>query len=89
MIIALSIILALTVLYLLAALVHIKAIQKELQALGKEQHTQNKDIIDLLKYRNESTEMLLQHIEILKYLCDKDPILSKTRKQYVGPVGEA
>jgi TRAP-type uncharacterized transport system fused permease subunit len=89
MIIALSIILALTVLYLLAALVHIKAIQKELQALGKEQHTQNKDIIDLLKYRNESTEMLLEHIEILKYLCDKDPILSKTRKQYVGPVGEA
>jgi hypothetical protein len=89
MIIALSIILALTVLYLLAALVHIKAIQKQLQALDKEQHTQNKDIIDLLKYRNESTEMFLQHIEILKYLCDKDPILSKTRKQYVGPVGEA
>jgi TRAP-type uncharacterized transport system fused permease subunit len=89
MITALSIVLALTVFYLFASIVHIRAIQKELQELNKEQHTQNKDIIDLLKYRNESTEMLLEHIEILKYLCDKDPILSKTRKQYVGPVGEA
>jgi cell division septal protein FtsQ len=89
MITALSIILGITILFLLSAIAHIQAIQKELVELSKEQHTQNKDIIDLLKYKNDSTEMLLQHIEILKYLCEKDPLLSRTPIRYMGPVGEA
>lgn len=89
MIIVLSIALVVTVFYLLAAIAHIRAIQKELEDLGKEQHTQNMDIINLLKYKNESSEMLLQHIEILKYLCEKDPLLGKMRIPYTGPIGEA
>lgn len=89
MIIVLSIALAVTILFLLAAIVHIVAIQKELEALAKEQHTQNMDIINLLKYRNESSEMLLQHIDILKYLCDRDPLLGKLNIPYTGPIGEA
>lgn len=89
MIIALSVVLTITILYLLSAIVHMKAIKKQLEALDKEQHTQNMDIINLLKYKEDSTEMLLQHIEILKYLCEKDPLLSKAKKQYVGPIGEA
>ena len=89
MITALSIILGITVLFLLSAIAHIQAIQKELVELNKEQHTQNKDIIDLLKYKNDSTEMLLQHIEILKYLCEQDPMLRKHTIPYMGPIGEA
>lgn len=87
--IILSIILTVVVLFLLAAIIHIKAIQKELEQLDKEQHTQNMDIILLLKHKQEITEILLQHIEILKYLCDKDPLLGKTSIPYTGPIGEA
>lgn len=89
MIIILSIVLAITVIFLLAAIAHIRAIQKELEALGKEQHTQNMDIINLLRYKQDSTEMLLQHIDILKYLCDQDPMLRKHTMPYMGPIGEA
>ena len=89
MIIILSIALAITIFYLLAAIIHIRAIQKELEALGKEQHTQNMDIIEMLKFRNQATDMFIQHIDILKYLCDQDPTLSKKRSEYFGPIGEA
>jgi len=89
MITTLSILLGITILFLLAAIGHIKAIQKELIELSKEQHQQNKDIINLLHYKADSSEMLLQHIEILKYLCEKDPLLSRLTVPYMGPVGEA
>jgi hypothetical protein len=42
-----------------------------------------------MKYRNQSSEMLLQHIEILKYLVEQDPMLNKTKVPYMGVVGEA
>jgi hypothetical protein len=34
-------------------------------------------------------EMLLQHIEILKYLIEQDPQLGRIRMPYGGVVGEA
>lgn len=34
-------------------------------------------------------EMLLTHIEVLKYLVDQDPILGKTKIPYTGVIGEA
>ncbi len=33
--------------------------------------------------------MLLQHIEILQYLVDKDDLLGKKKIYYKGPMGEA
>ena len=67
---------------------HIGFIKKELIEIDKEQHQQNKEIMDLMRYKLQHDEMLLQHIEILKYLVEQDPMLSK-RPLYTGPIGEA
>jgi hypothetical protein len=88
-IIILSILLAATILYLASAIIHIRKIQEELTAISKEQHTQNMDIIEFMKYRHESTVMLLQHIEILKYLVEQDSMLGSKPIPYFGTVGEA
>ena len=75
--------------FLLAAILHIGKIQKELIGIDKEQHTQNKEIIQLMQANIQHGEMLLQHIEILKYLVEQDPQLGKVRIPYGGVVGEA
>ena len=89
MITALWITLGITILLLLAAIAHITKIQKELEGIDREQHTQNMDVLNLMKKHYTHEEILLQHIEILKYLCEKDPLLNGTSKLYMGPVGEA
>lgn len=88
MIIALSIALFTVSIFLTAAIIHIRAIQRELQELSEEQHSQNKDIITLMKTHMTHQEMLMQHIEILKYLVDQDPMIGR-KVRYTGPVGEA
>ena len=87
--ITLSILLGITILFLLSAILHIGKIQKELTTIDKEQHIQNQEIIKLMKANVQHSEMLMQHIEILKYLVEQDPQLSKTRILYGGVVGEA
>ena len=82
-----TLIIALAIL-LVSAILHIKKIQDELVAIDREQHTQNMDIIELIRHRQQTTEMLLQHIDILKYLVEQDPMLSK-QKKWNMPVGEA
>ena len=82
-----TLIIALAIL-LVSAILHIKKIQDELVAIDREQHTQNMDIMELIKHRQQTTEMLLQHIDILKYLVEQDPMLSK-QKKWNMPVGEA
>jgi hypothetical protein len=89
MIIALSVALVFMFFVLLGALAHIGKLQKQLIDIDKEQHTQNTDIIDLIKFKGEATQMLLQHIEILQYLVDKDDLLGKKKIYYKGPMGEA
>ena len=89
MIITLSILLGITMIFLLSAIIHILKIQKELELLGREQHTQNKDIMDLLKYRGESSVVILQHSDVLTYLCDKDPLLNKIKTPISTIVGQA
>jgi hypothetical protein len=89
MITTLAILLGLTILFLLSAIVHIGKIQKELIEIDKEQHKQNMDIIDLIKDDQEIKGMLLQHVEILKYLLEQDPQLGRTKIPYGGVVGEA
>jgi hypothetical protein len=34
-------------------------------------------------------EMLLQHIEILKYLVEQDPKLNSGKMYFTGPIGKA
>ena len=81
-------VLSITVLFLMSAILHIHKIQHELEELGKEQHTQNMDIINMMKVKIQHEEMLLQHIEILKYLIEQDPKL-KRHQMLFGPMGEA
>jgi hypothetical protein len=89
MIITLAILLGITILFLLSAIIHIMKIQKELIEIDKEQHTQNMDIIGLMKDNQEIKGMLLQHIEILKYLVEQDPKLNAGKMYFTGPIGEA
>ena len=83
------IILGVLLIFLIAVASHIGKILKELEALSREQHIQNIDIIRLTKANSEMKNMLLQHIEILKYLCEQDPMIGKVRIPYTGPIGEA
>jgi len=88
MIIVLSILFVLCVIFMLAMLAHIGKIQKELDILGKEQHTQNMDIIDLIKSKLEISDILISHAEVIQYLADKDDLIGK-KNYYSGPIGEA
>ena len=88
-IITLAGILGITILFLISAIIHIHRIQNELIEIDKEQHTQNEEIIQLMKNHIKHQDMLLTHIDILKYLIEQDPMLSKTRIPYGGVIGEA
>jgi flagellar basal body-associated protein FliL len=77
---------------IVVGLIHfIFEMKQQLELLDREQHTQNTDIIKLIKEDNEIRVMLLQHIEILKYLVEQDPKLNSNKKIYFtgGPIGEA
>ena len=89
MIIVLSISLGITMLVLASAVIHILKIQKELELLGREQHTQNMDVIELIKYRSESSVMLLHHTHILEYLAEQDAKQNKNKYPIHSIIGEA
>ena len=72
-----------------SVILHINKLQQQVNLLDKEQHIQNKEIMELMKYKSQHDEMLLQHIEILKYLIEQDPKINSGKMYYTGPVGEA
>ena len=73
-----------------AGLIYISAsIKHQLELMDKEQHVQNKDIYNLMKENHELKGMILQHVEILKYLIEQDPKLNAGKIYFTGPVGEA
>jgi len=88
-IITLSGILLVTILFLISAIIHIMKIQHELESLDKEQHNQNNDILNLMKRHMTHQEMLLQHIEILKYLVEQDPKMKANKIMFSNTIGEA
>lgn len=65
------------------------SINKHLEAIEREQYEQDKEIIKLMQNHKQHQEMLLQHIEILKYLVEQDPKLNSGKMYFTGPVGEA
>lgn len=75
--------------FLFTAILFIDKLQKQVNLLDKEQHQQNKEIMELMKYKLQHDEMLLTHIEVLKYLVEQDPKLNAGKMYYTGPVGEA
>ena len=89
MIIILSILLGVTIVFLVGAILRIDKLKQHIELLDREQHTQNKDIIELLKYRSESSIVILQHSDVLTYLCDQDPLLNKIKMPISTIVGQA
>ena len=89
MMIVLSILLGITMLFLASAIIHIRKIQNELIEIDKEQHEQNKDIIELMKYRGESSVMLIQHTQVLEYLAEQDAKRNKNKYPIPSIIGEA
>ena len=89
MVIILFILVIVLALFLTSAILHIMKIQKELIEIDKEQHTQNNEIAVLMRNHLKHQEMLLQHIEILKYLVEQDPKLNSGKMYFTGPIGEA
>ena len=75
--------------FLFTAILHISKLQQQVNLLDKEQYQQNKEIMELMGYKSQHDEMLLQHIEILKYLVEQDPKLNSGKIYYTGPVGKA
>ena len=89
MIIILTILLTVTMLFLASAIIHILKIQQELELLGREQHTQNMDIIELLKANDKLTKVNDEQdkalVFIIQHLVEKE----KITVPYMGPMGEA
>ena len=76
--------------FLFTAILFIDKLQKQVNLLDKEQHVQNEDIYKLMKENYELKGMILQHVEILKYLVEQDPKLNSGRMYFTGgPIGEA
>jgi hypothetical protein len=63
--------------FLVGAILRIDKLKQHIELLDREQHAQNKDILELLKYRGESSVVILQHSDVITYLCDQDPLLNK------------
>jgi len=68
---------------------NIKKLQDQIELLDREQHTQNKDILGLLEYRNESSSMILQNREVITYLMERDPLMNSIKNPMSSIVGEA
>jgi len=89
MIIVLSVVIVIMIPFLVGAILRIDKLKQHIELLDREQHTQNKDIIELLKYRGESSIVILQHSDVLTYLCDQDPLLNKIKMPISTIVGQA
>jgi len=90
MMVLLFTIISVLAIFLMSAILHISKLQKQVNLLDKEQHVQNEDIYKVMKENYELKGMILQHVEILKYLIEQDPKLNAGKKIYfTGPMGEA
>jgi Na+-transporting NADH:ubiquinone oxidoreductase subunit NqrC len=89
MIIILSILLTATILFLASAIIHIRKIQQELIEIDKEQHTQNMDIIELLKVNDDLTKINDEQDKALLFIIQHLVEKEKVTVPYMGPIGEA
>ena len=95
MIITITILLVLllgTILGLVYAIIHISKIIDELESIGREQHTQNVDIMDLMKkthnYQVEQHKFNIEVAQTLQYFADKD-LIKELNNLNKGKIGQA
>ena len=84
-IIVLSIITLVLGLFLFSAILHIKKIQKELEAISYIQSVNNQDIIKLTNHAHQVSHAVN---DITSYLLDESKPTSN-RIPYFGPIGKA
>ena len=89
MIIVLSVVIVIMIPFLVGAILRIDKLKQHIELLDREKHAQYKDIIELLKYRGESSVVILQHSDVITYLCDQDPLLNKIKTPMSTVVGQA
>jgi hypothetical protein len=89
MMVILFTIISVLAIFLISAIVYINKLQHQVNLLDKEQHTQNNEIAVLMRNHLTHQGMLLEHIEILKYLVEQDPKLNAGKMYFTGPIGEA
>ena len=88
MIIAISILSIITlglVLFLFSAIIHIRKIQKELEAISYVQNANNQDIIKLTNHAHQVSHAVN---DITSYLLDEAKPASN-KIPYYGPIGKA
>jgi hypothetical protein len=68
---------------LIGTMLRLNRIQQQLELIDREQHTQNTDMINMLKTNNEQDKAILY---IIQHIVDKEKI---TIPSYMGPMGEA
>ena len=83
MIIILSVIILVMFPLLIGTMLRLNRIQQQLELIDREQHTQNTDMINMLKTNNEQDKAILY---IIQHIVDKEKI---TIPSYMGPMGEA
>ena len=76
-------------LFLTSAIIHIRKIQQELIEIDKEQHTQNMDIIELLKVNDDLTKINDEQDKALLFIIQHLVEKEKVTVPYMGPIGEA
>jgi ABC-type uncharacterized transport system fused permease/ATPase subunit len=74
-------------LYLISAILHIGKIQKELEAIGREQEMQNHDLRALIKAARDSADAVNSINEYLMEQSKKE--MQKKLGAFGGPIGEA
>ena len=88
-VIILSIVTLFTLCYSIALSFQLQSLTKVVNLLDKEQHTQNTDIINLIKYANESSEVVMSHSKVIEYLVKDSPGVEIFTQYYSHIKGEA
>ena len=88
----LSVLLLGTILGLIYAIIHISKIIDELKSISEEQHTQNVDIMDLMKkthnYQVEQHKFNIEVAQTIQYFADKD-LIKELNNLDKGKIGQA
>jgi len=89
MLIVLSLVILIIIPILTGALFRINKLQYQLNLLDQEQHTQNKDIIELLKANDELTRINDEQDKAILFIIQHLVEKQKSTIPYMGPMGEA
>ena len=88
----LSVLLLGIILGLIYTIIHISKIIDELKSISEEQHTQNVDIMDLIKkthnYQVEQHKFNIEVAQTIQYFADKD-LIKELNNLDKGKIGQA